>query len=238
MGNKERTDGIFKATTPKDEILCKRFPEGFLLSGKIRCAESKTATEGTFCADREVPAGGNAGTELSVPAGGNTGTELSVPAERDTGIELSVRAQQTGKDWTVIITGGTAPHIGCAVLAVPRPSLQGDGKQSSTASVLNVTGHKDEEICRYIAERLASKTGRTVVCTGGVHLDGITPEEIRAVRDMTGKMTENVLEEAVRMETPGTDRRSENAKEEAEKAAHEEREEKEDGTEEKRQSLL
>ena len=89
------------------------------------------------------------------------------------GGKLVMRAEETGRDWTVIVTGGAAPHIGCAVLAVPRESLRGDGKRSSTASVLNVTGHKDEEICRYVAERLAAATGRIVVCTGGVHIDGL-----------------------------------------------------------------
>ena len=66
------------------------------------------------------------------------------------------------------------------MLAVPRPSLTGTGF-SSTASVLNVTGHKDEAICRLLAERLSAATNQTVFCCGGFHLDQITPEQINEV---------------------------------------------------------
>ncbi|MBQ6397572.1 MAG: hypothetical protein IJI06_05425 [Oscillospiraceae bacterium] len=45
------------------------------------------------------------------------------------------------------------PHIGCAVLAIPRPSLKSDGSMSCTSSVLNLSGHKDETLCRLLAER-------------------------------------------------------------------------------------
>lgn len=69
-------------------------------------------------------------------------------------------------------------HIGCTVLAIPRTSLDGSGKMSSTASVLNVTGHKDEEVCRYLAEKVSAGKKTTVVCTGGIHMDGITKEQI------------------------------------------------------------
>ena len=52
---------------------------------------------------------------------------------------------------------------------------------SSTASVLNVTGHKDEEVCRYLAETVSAGKKSTVACTGGVHMDGITKEQIAEI---------------------------------------------------------
>lgn len=62
---------------------------------------------------------------------------------------------------------------------------------SSTASVLNVTGHKDEEVCRYLAEKVSAGKKTTVVCTGGIHMDGITKEQIaeivEAMRIIAGK---------------------------------------------------
>ena len=72
-----------------------------------------------------------------------------------------------GEDYHILLSGGERPHIGCTVLAVPRPSLDGSGKMSSTASVLNVTGHKDEEVCRYLAEKVSAGKNAVVVCTGG-----------------------------------------------------------------------
>ncbi|MBQ1399786.1 MAG: hypothetical protein IIY83_04635, partial [Lachnospiraceae bacterium] len=53
----------------------------------------------------------------------------------------------------------------------------------ATSSVINVTGHKDEAVCRYLAEEVCRATGRTVVCTGGFHVDGITPEQIAEVTE-------------------------------------------------------
>lgn len=92
--------------------------------------------------------------------------------------ELIVETENIGKDLLITVRGGTKPHIGCCVLAQPRPSLAGDGKVSATSSVLNVVGHRDEALCRYLAERAAAAHGCTVVCTGGFHVDNMTGAQI------------------------------------------------------------
>ena len=46
----------------------------------------------------------------------------------------------------ILLYGGERPHIGCTVMAQPRPSLADPQKMSSTASVLNLSGHKDETV--------------------------------------------------------------------------------------------
>lgn len=103
-------------------------------------------------------------------------------------------SSQTGDDYHILVNGGERPHIGCTVLALPRPSLDGSGKMSSTASVLNVTGHKDEEVCRYLAEKVSAGKKTTVVCTGGIHMDGITKEQIaeivEAMRIIAGEIVD------------------------------------------------
>ena len=97
-----------------------------------------------------------------------------------------------GDDVLAVIHGGEKPHIGCSVLSVPRPSLTGDGNISCTSSVINVTGHKDEYICRMVSESIASALGMTAVCSGGVHIDNISEEEIReiieTVKNMIGEL--------------------------------------------------
>ncbi len=95
---------------------------------------------------------------------------------------LYIRVSCLGDDYCVSLWGGEKPHIGCAVLAIPRPSLTGDGSVSVTSSVLNVTGHKDEELCRYVAEQIARRKNAVTVCTGGFHMDQITEEQICEVR--------------------------------------------------------
>lgn len=96
--------------------------------------------------------------------------------------ELKVSVTRVGQDYSVILQGGEKPHIGCTVLSVPRPSLTGDGSISATSSVLNMTGHKDEVLCRYLAEVLCRKKRAVTVCSGGFHMDGITKEQIEEVK--------------------------------------------------------
>lgn len=88
-----------------------------------------------------------------------------------------------GDDLLVVVKGGDKPHIGTTVLTIPRLSLTGDGSISTTSSVLNVSGHKDETICRILAEKASKKYGVTVVCTGGFHIDGISAGQIKEVVD-------------------------------------------------------
>lgn len=111
----------------------------------------------------------------------------------DSFLEISVA--YIGEDILITVSGGERPHIGCVVQAVPRLSLTGDGMTSATASVLNLTGHKDEFLCRRIAERVCAAMRRTVVCTGGYHLDGIREEQIDEVLRCADALTEEILAE-------------------------------------------
>lgn len=97
--------------------------------------------------------------------------------------DICVEIRRLGSDYHILVSGGERPHIGCTVLALPRPSLDGSDKKSSTASVLNVMGHKDEEVCRYLAEKVSAGKKATVVCTGGIHMDGITKEQIAEIME-------------------------------------------------------
>ena len=77
--------------------------------------------------------------------------------------KLKVQVNRLGQDYNIVLQGGDKPHIGCTVLSVPRPSLTGDGSISATSSTLNVTGHKDDILCRYLAEevcRIKNSYGR------------------------------------------------------------------------------
>ena len=106
--------------------------------------------------------------------------------------DIEAGAAKIGEDILLYIQGGDKPHIGCTVVAVPRPSLSGNGERSVTSSVLNLTGHKDESICRSLAEKVCQATGKTVVCTGGFHLENITTQQIKKV-ELAGKRLEELL---------------------------------------------
>lgn len=109
---------------------------------------------------------------------------------------ISAHLEVLGEDLLIIVRGGKE-HIGTAVLSEPRPSLTGDGSMSCTSSVLNVTGHKDEEICRVIAEQVAAKTGRRTLCTGGVHIDHITKKELRSISWAAETLAWHIIDEVV-----------------------------------------
>ena len=109
------------------------------------------------------------------------------------GCSLEVSAAFVGEDIFVCLQGGERPHLGCVVQTEPRESLTGDGSVSATSSVLNYPGHKDEVVCRYVAEKISRELKRRVVCTGGFHKDGITSEEIREVQWAVETVTEKIV---------------------------------------------
>ena len=109
------------------------------------------------------------------------------------GCSLEVRAAFVGEDILVCLQGGERPHLGCVVQTEPRESLTGDGSVSATSSVLNYPGHKDEVVCRYVAEKISRELKRRVVCTVGFHKDGINVDEIREVQMAVEVVTEKLV---------------------------------------------
>lgn len=109
------------------------------------------------------------------------------------GCPLEISAAFAGDDILVCLQGGERPHLGCVVQTEPRGSLTGDGSVSATSSVLNFPGHKDEVVCRYVAEMISRELNKRVVCTGGFHKDGISVEEIREVQMAVEQLTERIV---------------------------------------------
>ena len=106
--------------------------------------------------------------------------------------KIRVYVKCLGSDYQIVVEGGERPHLGSTVLAIPRPSLSGDGSVSCTSSVINVPGHKDEHICRILAERVAIKKNAVAMCTGGFHVDRITNEQIEEVIEVMGEIAEEI----------------------------------------------
>lgn len=111
--------------------------------------------------------------------------------------QLEAGGTKIGEDILLYVKGGEKPHIGCTVMAVPRPSLLENGQTSATSSVLNLTGHKDEGLCRTLAERVCCACEKTVVCTGGFHMNKITLQQIQEVEAAVRKLGELLIEELI-----------------------------------------
>ena len=88
-----------------------------------------------------------------------------------------------GPDVCLCIGGGQKPHIGAAALAVPRESLRCDGGSSASASVLCVTGHKEDELAREAALRFAARVGGRVLVSAGIHIDQAEERDILLLMD-------------------------------------------------------
>ena len=108
--------------------------------------------------------------------------------------EIVIQVYKIGEEYCIHISGGEHPHIGCVVLAMPRPSLRNPSVTSATSSVLNVKGHKDEHICRQLAEAVAKRKNAVTVCTGGFHMYEMTTWQIPELMEYIRQLVEEELE--------------------------------------------
>ncbi|MGI6590619.1 MAG: hypothetical protein ACOX1O_03235 [Eggerthellaceae bacterium] len=107
---------------------------------------------------------------------------------------IACEAVTMGPDVAISLSGGEAPHIGCTVLAIPRPSLTGSGR-SATVSTLNRTGHKDDALASLVARKVASRRNCAVACCCGIHTDNASPEFIQAVIDAADALADRICDE-------------------------------------------
>jgi gallate decarboxylase subunit D len=105
---------------------------------------------------------------------------------------LSLTLLNTGAGLNGILTGGEKPHIGGIALAIPRPSLTGEG-WSSDLYLTPVPQHKDVELAGPLAEKLARLIRQPVVITAGVHCDALTMDELLTIQENYKYLTEMIL---------------------------------------------
>ena len=98
-----------------------------------------------------------------------------------------------GEDILVSVWGGTKPHIGSVVISIPRKSLKDPNVISTTSSVFNCTGHKDEAIARLLSENIAAALNRLTIVTAGFHIDTINKNGLRSVSNNAKKLSFIIL---------------------------------------------
>jgi hypothetical protein len=106
-----------------------------------------------------------------------------------------------GRDLAVALAGGDRPHIGAVAVSQPRPSHLEDGGTSATTSVITLPGHKEDDLARTLAARLASELDVTVCVACGIHLDRIRPEELRDVLELAADLADELLNQ-LRLASP------------------------------------
>ena len=95
--------------------------------------------------------------------------------------DIEAHVRRIGSDLLVAVWGGERPHIGAVSIAQPRPSLRDPSLISSTASVLCLLGHKEGDLAKALAEKLAATLNTNVVVTAGIHWDDLNPAGIRKI---------------------------------------------------------
>lgn len=98
----------------------------------------------------------------------------------------------SGDDCTIIINGGSSPHVGCVCLAIPRPSLTGEGI-SATVSVINRTGHMDDLVASDVAKQVARARNCVVACSCGIHIDHATQKDVQHIQHASVHVAEAII---------------------------------------------
>lgn len=98
----------------------------------------------------------------------------------------------TGHGLHGLLTGGEKPHVGGVVLAIPRKSLRGEG-WSADAYITPVSGHKDVDVARTVAETLARELQIPVAITAGIHSDNLTPQELDQILNHCSTLSQSAL---------------------------------------------
>lgn len=98
----------------------------------------------------------------------------------------------TGNGLNGLLTGGEKPHVGGVVLAIPRPSLSGEGWRADVY-ITPVPGHKDVDVARTVADTLARELRCPVVLTAGIHSDHLSSEELSEIISHCDTLTQTAL---------------------------------------------
>lgn len=111
--------------------------------------------------------------------------------------DIEAHVRLIGEDLLVAISGGEKPHIGAVSVAQPRPSLKDPEVTSATASVICLTGHKEDELAKKASEFLAAALNTRVVVTAGIHWNDIDEEGIRRVIQNSELIVKQILDRII-----------------------------------------
>lgn len=90
--------------------------------------------------------------------------------------------------------GGEKPHVGAVVLTLPRPSLRDRNRLSCNSSVLPRVGHKEDELAKPLAEKIAICFRQPVVLVAGLHIDNASREDIEKLIENCWLVLEQLLQ--------------------------------------------
>ncbi|HUU51077.1 MAG TPA: hypothetical protein VMW81_08995 [Nitrospinota bacterium] len=107
--------------------------------------------------------------------------------------EIVLEPIELGDDLLVLLYGGSRSHIGSCILSIPRPTLRGGNKISCTSSVMNIVGHKDEEVGREAAEAITRVLNKKVMLVCGIHYEGLLENDLKQIKEICRRLVKRYL---------------------------------------------
>ena len=101
--------------------------------------------------------------------------------------ELILDAKKLGDDYLLTLTGGKE-HAGAVAVGT-----FDEKSQRASSSVISLPGHREEQIALQGARHVSKATRQTTVFIVGIHLDDISPEEIRDMVSVSGEMVKSFI---------------------------------------------
>jgi len=111
--------------------------------------------------------------------------------------KVTLQASKIGGDLLISLLGGDEPHIGAVAVSVPHPSLSDPDKLSASTSVYCFLEHKEDDLARKYAGRIAKRLNTKTVVTAGIHVSNITSPGIEKVVNNCEILIEQFLESFV-----------------------------------------
>ncbi len=101
-------------------------------------------------------------------------------------VHIRLRALFMGDDLCIIVDGGDKPHIGAVSLAT--------GNTKTTPKTLCIPKHKDDVISEGVSQCIRNTLGLTTCCICGVHIGGITKDEIDIVLKLSHELATTLVQ--------------------------------------------
>lgn len=106
---------------------------------------------------------------------------------------IDVSVIEVGNELIAIVEGGDKPHIGSIAIAVPCLSLKDNSSPSSTVSVYNLAGHKDDRIASPLADLIARALNRVTVVLAGIHIEHAEEQDIVGILAQMSEINKKII---------------------------------------------
>jgi hypothetical protein len=102
--------------------------------------------------------------------------------------EVNLDSYEMGDDLVLMLKGGEKHHVGAVAMAIPY-------KDTASTSIISAYGHKDGELAKPLAEKVAKTLKKIVVIIVGLHIDEATKDDIQKLVENSNRVINEFLEE-------------------------------------------